>query len=78
MGHKKKGPVHLKSTYGMQTFSDTKIFVSTWSEHFHKLLNVPGDIDHEAVDKIPQRLIKTSHDEIPTMDEMDSAIAGLK
>ena len=39
------------------------------------LLNVPSDIDHEALD---QRITKTSLDEIPTMDEMARAIAGLK
>ena len=48
------------------------------SEHFQKLLNVPGDIDHEALDNIPQRITKTSLDEIPTMDEMARAIASLK
>ena len=39
----KKGPVHLKSTDGMET-------------HFQKLLNAPGDTDHEALDNIPQRI----------------------
>ena len=48
------------------------------SEHFHKLLNVPGDIDHDALDNITQRITKTCLDEIPTMDEMARAIAGLK
>ena len=71
-GPKKKGPVQLKSTDGMETFSDSKRVVARWSEHFQKLLNVPGDIDHEALDNIPQRIIKTSLDEIPTMDEMDT------
>ena len=77
-GPKKKGPVQLKSADGMETFSDSKRVVARWSEHFQKLLNVPGDIDHEALDNIPQRIIKTSLDEIPTMDEMAKAIAGLK
>ena len=77
-GPKKKGPVQLKSTDGMETFSDSKRVVARWSEHFQKLLNVPGDIDHEALDNIPQRIIKTSLDEIPTMEEMARAIAGLK
>ena len=45
-GHKKKGPVQL-------TFSDNKRVVARWSEHFQKLLNVPGDIVHEALDNIP-------------------------
>ena len=62
----------------METFSGSKRVVARWSEHFQKLLNVPGDIDHEALDNIPQRITKTSLDEIPTMDEMARAIAGLK
>ena len=77
-GSKKKGPVHLKSTDGIETLSDSKIFVARWSEHFQKQRNVPGDLDHEALDNIPQRITKTSLDEIPTMDEMARAIAGLK
>ena len=52
--------------------------MARWSEHFQKLLNVPGDIDHEALDNIPQRITKTGLDEIPTRDEMTRAIAGLK
>ena len=79
MGTQKRGPVQLKSTDGMEeTFSDSKRVVARWSEHFQKLLNVPGDIDHEGLDNIPQRIFKTSLDDIPTMDEMARAIAGLK
>ena len=62
----------------METFSDSKRVVARWSEHFQKLLNVPGDIDHTALDNIPQRITKTSLDEIPTIAEMARAIAGLK
>ena len=57
-GPKKKGPVHLKSTNGMETFSDSKRVVARWSEHFQKLLNVPGDIYHEALDNILQCITK--------------------
>ena len=77
-GPKKKGPVQLKSTDGMETFSDSKRVMARWSEHFQKLLNVPGYIDHEALANIPQRITKTSLDEIPTMDEMARATASLK
>ena len=77
-GPKKKGPVQLKSTYEMETFSDNKRVVARWSDHFQKLLNVPVDIYHEALDNIPQCIIKTSLDEIPSMDEMARTIAGLK
>ena len=61
----------------MDTFSDSKRVVSRWSEHFQKL-NVPGDIDQGALNNIPQCITKTSLEEIPTMAEMDRAIAGLK
>ena len=40
--------------------------------------SLPGDIDHEALDNIPQRIIKTSLDVIPTMGDITRAIAGLK
>ena len=46
--------------------------------HFQKLLNVPGDIDHEALDNIPQHISKITLDEIPTLAEMARAIVGLK
>ena len=62
----------------METFSDSKKDVARWSEHFQKLLNVPGDINHETLDNIPQRITKTGLGEIPTMDVMAIAIAGLK
>ena len=77
-GPKKKGPVHMKSTCGMETFSDNKRVAARWSEHFQKLFNVPGDIDHEALDNIPQRITNTSLDNIPTMAEMARTIAGQK
>ena len=73
-GPRKMGPVHLKSTDGM----DSKRVVARWNEYFQKLLNVPGEIDHKALDNIPQRITKTSLDEIPTMAEMARAIAGPK
>ena len=62
----------------METFSDSKRVVARWSEHIQKLLNVPSDIDHEALDNMPQCITKTSLDEIPTMDEMARAVAGMK
>ena len=77
-GSKKKGPVHLKSTYGMETFSHSKRVDARWCEQFRKIVNVSGDIDHEAVDIISQRITKTNLDDIPTMDEMTRAIACLK
>ena len=62
----------------METFPDSKRVVARWSEHFQTLLNVPGGINHEALDNIPQRITKTSLDKIPTKAEIARAIAGLK
>ena len=55
-GLKKKRPVHLKLAGGKRP-------LAKWNEHFQKLLNVPGGIDHELLDNI--------HD-------MARAVAGLK
>ena len=68
-GPKQKGPVHLKSTDGMETFSDSNRVVARWSEHFQKLRDVPGDINHDSLDNIPQGFTKTSLDEIPTIEQ---------
>ena len=75
---KKKGYVNLKLTDGRETYSDNKRVVARWSEHFLRLLNVPGDIDHEVLENGSQRITKTSLDDIPTIDEMARAIASLK
>ena len=77
-GPAKKGPVHLKSADGVETFSDSKRVLARWSDHFQKLLNVPGDIEPDVLDNIQQRIINTCLDVIPTMDEMARSIAGLK
>jgi len=47
-GPKEKGPVHLKSTDGIETFSDSKRVVTRCSEYFQKLLNIPGDIHNSG------------------------------
>ncbi|KAK2189055.1 hypothetical protein NP493_115g00012 [Ridgeia piscesae] len=49
--------------------------LSDWIRSYSTSL---ATIDHEVLDNIPQRIIKTSLDEIPTMDVMARAIAGLK
>ena len=70
---KKNALVHPKSTDGTETFSDGMRVVARWSEHFQQLINIPGDMHHEALDNIPQPISKTCLDEIPTMDEMARA-----
>jgi len=69
-GPQTKGPVHLKSSDGRETFSDSKRVLARWTEHFRNLLNVPGDIEPKALENIQQRNVNTDLNEIPTMDEM--------
>ena len=44
-----KLPVHLKSSDGIETFTYCKSVMERWSEYVQKLLNVPGDIELEAL-----------------------------
>ena len=77
-GPQTKQPVHLKSSDGLETFTDSQSVMAIWSEYFQKLLNVPGDIELEAMENIQKRNCNTAQDEKPTMDEMVRAIKGLK
>ena len=77
-GSKKKASVHLKSTDGMETFSDSKRVVARWSEHIQTLLNVSSDKKSRCSGQHPAAHYQESLDEIPTMDEMTRAFAGLK
>ena len=74
--HMKK-PVHLKSSDGLE-IPDSKSVMARWSEYFHKLLIVPGDIEPEVLENIQKRSVHTALDEKPTMDEMVIAIKELK
>ena len=73
-----KQPVHLKSSDGLEIFTDSKSVMERWSEYFQKLLNVPGDIEPEVLENIHKRSVNTALDEKPIMDEMVRTIKGLK
>ena len=51
-GLQTKQPVHLKSYYGLEIFTDSKIVMARWSKYFQNLLNVPGDIEPEVLENI--------------------------
>ena len=61
-------PVHLKSSDGLEIFTDSKSVMARWSEYFQKLLNVPGDIELEVLENIQRRSVNTALNEKPTMD----------
>ena len=73
-----KQPVHLKSSDGLEIFTDSNNVMARWSEYFQKLLNVPGDIKPEMLENIQKPSVNTALDEKPTMIEMVRAIKGLK
>ena len=77
-GTQTKQPVHLKSSDGLEIFTDSKSVIARCSEYFQKLLNVPGDIEPEVLENIQKRSVYTALDEKPTMDEMVRVIKGLK
>ena len=46
--------------------------MARWSEYFQKLLNVPGDIEPEVLEHLPNRNVNTA------LDEMVRAIKRIK
>ena len=77
-GPQTKQPVHLKSSDGLEIFTDNKSVIARWREYFQELLNVPGDIEPEVLENIQKRSVNTALDEKPNMDEMVRAIRGTK
>ena len=77
-GAQTKQPVHLKSSDGLEIFTDSKSVMASVSEYFQKLPNVPGDMELEVLENIQNRSVNTALDVKPTMDEMVRAIKGLK
>ena len=72
MGPQTKQPVHLKSSDGLEIFTDSKSVMARWSEYFQKLLIVPGDIEPEVLENIQKHRVNTA------LDEMVRSIKGLK
>ena len=70
--------MQLKSADGHETYSDNRKVLARWKEHFQNLLNVSGEIEQEALDRIHQQDTNTCLDEPPTMEDLKRAIASLK
>lgn len=76
-GPQTRSTVHIKSLDGDITFSDNKSVLERWSQHFEALLNQPGDIEPEALDRINQRPIVTELDDVPALEELQRALNSL-
>ena len=48
-----------------------------WGEHFDNVLNHPSSINEEAINRIPQNDMNPSLALLPTLDEVNKAIASL-
>ena len=77
-GPQTKQPVHLKSSDGLEIFTDSKSVIARCSKYFQKLIIVPWDTEPEVLENIQKRSVNTALDEKLTMDEMVRAIKGLK
>ena len=71
-GRQTKQPVHLKSYDGVETFTNSKSVMARWSEYFQKVINVPVDIEPEAVENIQTLSVNTA------LVEMVRGIKGVK
>ena len=69
-----KQPVDLNLSNELETFTDSKSVMARWTEYFQKLMNLPGDIEPEALENIQMRRVNTALDDTPTIDEMVRAI----
>ena len=68
----------LKSKDGSQLLTDNAMIMDRWVEHFNDLLNRPGAVAQEALDRIPQRPVVAEMDDAPTVAEVTKAISQLK
>jgi len=55
-GPQKKSTAQLLDLDGETIISDKKYILNRFANHYSQLLNIPRDIDHEAVNSIAQRL----------------------
>lgn len=57
---------------------DPKEILQRWTGHFHSLLNIFSKVDESVLENIPQREINEALAVVPTVEEVEKAIARLK
>ena len=72
------GSAPLRNKDGTRILKSEIEILNRWREHFQELLNRDPVIDESAINEIPQQPIDETLDEIPTLDEVKSAIFSLK
>ena len=77
-GPKPKRLIQLHDLDGTTILQKKDKISERFSYHFNQLLNLPGDLDEIAKDKIMQRPLVPLLDEPPDMNELMSAIRSVK
>ena len=77
-GPSSQGPAPLRNKEGTRILKSETEILNRWQEHFQELLNRNPVVDDNVLDEIPQQPIDVSLDNIPTLDEVTSAISNMK
>ena len=77
-GPKPRGLVQLRDLDGTTVLQEKDKILERFSHHFDQLLNIPGDLDERAKNKIMQRPAVQLLDDLPDMNELVSAIGSMQ
>ena len=73
-GPKPRGLIQLYRCDGSIVIKEKDEILERLLDNFNQLLNVPGDLEKTAKDRITQRPVVPQMDDPPDMDELMSAI----
>ena len=62
---------------GTTLITDKPAILNRWTEHFSAVLNIPADINAEAIARLPHVKTNTDLDRPPSEDEVKKAIKQL-
>ena len=71
------GSAPLKDAKGEPLITDKGKILERWKEHFDDVLNRPSTINQEAINRVPQIDVNQSMPVLPTLEEVNKAIASL-
>ena len=71
------GSAPMMDAKGEHLITDKGKILERWGEHFDNVLNRPSSINEEAINRLPQIDMNPSLALLPTLDEVNLAIASL-
>lgn len=75
-GPHRKGTAQLLAQDGVTVLKEKEETLDRFAQHFNQLLNVPGSIDKDALDELPNISIDADMDVAPSFDELSAAITS--